>query len=210
MTVAGIDRDTTVDGRRTVGLSFGIVRSRRARHSPGARSGTDEALIRSLYDEYGRMLLGYAYRLTGDRQRAEDVVQETLLRAWRHAEALTGDRGSVRGWLLTVARNVVVDMARASRIRPTEVVGSANDVAIARTSVPDQTTDVENAVVVERVLATLSPEYRAVLVEVYLHGRTAREASRALGIPVGTVKSRTYHALHALRARLTEIDEVTA
>lgn len=174
------------------------------------RSGADEALVRSLYAEYGRMLLGYAYRLTGDRQRAEDVVQETLLRAWRHAESLSAERGSVRSWLLTVARNVVVDMARARQVRPLEIGGSASDIAVAGTSVPDQTADVENAVVVERALAGLSPEYRAVLVEVYLNGRTATEASRALGIPVGTVKSRTYHALRALRARLTEINEVPA
>ncbi|MBO0883325.1 MAG: sigma-70 family RNA polymerase sigma factor, partial [Mycobacterium sp.] len=162
--------------------------------------------MRSLYAEYGRMLLGYAYRLTGDRQRAEDVVQETLLRAWRHAESLTAERGSVRSWLLTVARNVVVDMSRARQVRPIEVGGGPGDIAVAGSSVPDQTTDVENAVIVERALAQLSPEYRAVLVEVYLNGRTATEASRVLQIPVGTVKSRTHHALRALRARLVEMD----
>lgn len=193
-----------------MGLSFGLVSPRRGRHRPTTGGGADEALVRSLYAEHGRVLLGYAYRLTGDRQRAEDVVQETLLRAWRHAESLSDGRGSVRGWLLTVARNVVVDMARASRVRPVEVAGGAGDSAVADASVPDRTADVENGLVVERALAGLSPEYRAVLVEVYLNGRTASEASRALGIPVGTVKSRTFHALRALRARLGEIDEVTA
>lgn len=210
MSVAGIVRGTAANGGRSVGLSLGLVRGRHGRGRPTTRSGADEALIRSLYAEYGRMLLGYAFRLTGDRQRAEDVVQETLLRAWRHADSLSEERGSVRGWLLTVARNVVVDMARARQIRPIEVAGNASDIAVAGTSVPDQTADVDNAVVIERALAQLSPEYRAVLVEVYLNGRTATEASRALGIPLGTVKSRTYHALRALRARLTKIEEVTA
>src|SRR5256886_6429283 len=96
-------------------VSIADLRSRRPRES------SDEALIRSLYEEHGRSLLAYATRLTGDRAAAEDVVQETLLRAWKHAEAMVNQRGSVRGWLLTVARNIITDRARARASRPTEV-----------------------------------------------------------------------------------------
>src|SRR5947209_4168354 len=88
------------------------------------RESSDEALIRTLYQEHGRSLLAYATRLTGDRAAAEDVVQETLIRAWRHAAAMVNERGSVRGWLLTVARNIVTDPMRAKAARPREVAES--------------------------------------------------------------------------------------
>ncbi|HEY8113069.1 MAG TPA: sigma-70 family RNA polymerase sigma factor, partial [Actinomycetes bacterium] len=81
-----------------------------------------DELLRTLYAEHAGPLLGYVLKLTdGDRQRAEDVVQETLLRAWRHPESLDPSRGSLRPWLWTVARNIVVDAARARRARPQEV-----------------------------------------------------------------------------------------
>src|SRR5829696_4032877 len=85
------------------------------------QGAADEALIRTLFEEHGRAVLAYATRLTGDRAAAEDVVQETLLRAWKHHEKLVEGQGSVRGWLLTVARNLVTDRARARAVRPTEV-----------------------------------------------------------------------------------------
>jgi len=88
---------------------------RRSRRTRG------EDLVRKLYNEHGASLLAYATRLTNDRAAAEDVVQETLLRAWKHADVLTEEKGSVRGWLLTVARNIVTDRARARAVRPPEV-----------------------------------------------------------------------------------------
>src|SRR4051812_47833523 len=79
-----------------------------------ARSPTaDEAALRRLWDEHAGALLGFVLRLTGgDRGRAEDVVQETLLQAWRHPEALDPARGSARPWLLTVARRLGIDQWR--------------------------------------------------------------------------------------------------
>jgi len=78
---------------------------------PGPAEG-DEALIRLLYQEHGKALLAYATRLTKDQWVAEDIVQETLLRAWRNAAALDEQVGSIRGWLFTVTRNLVTDRAR--------------------------------------------------------------------------------------------------
>lgn len=79
----------------------------------------DEVVMRALYDEHAGPVLGYVLRLTGGhRQRAEDVVQETMLRAWRHPEAAFPAKGSLRPWLLTVARNIVIDHARARKARP--------------------------------------------------------------------------------------------
>ena len=158
--------------------------------------------MRTLYAEHAGPLLGYVLKLTdGDRQRAEDVVQETLLRAWRHPESLDPSRGSLRPWLWTVARNIVVDAARARRARPFEV--AAED-ALAAVSVDDQ---IERALLsweVAEALGTLSADHRAVLIETYYRGRTVAEAADALGIPAGTVKSRAFYALRALRLALEE------
>ena len=161
---------------------------------------TGEALVRTLYDDHGRYLVAYAARLTGDRQLAEDIVQETLLRAWRHADRLTDEQGSVRGWLLTVARNIATDKARARKSRPPEVeeTQEVHDVRVDR----DHAEDVANSLVVADALRTLSPEHRAALVETYFQGRTMTEAGRVLGIPPGTVKSRVHYAQQQLRTTL--------
>jgi len=162
---------------------------------------SDEALIRTLYEEHGRALLAYATRLTGDRAAAEDVVQETLVRAWKHAEDLVEGRGSVRGWLLTVARNIVTDRVRARAARPTEVPESPATPAV---EAADHAEAVVNQMVVLGLLDRLSADHRNVLVELYYRGRTVAEAAGVLGIPPGTVKSRSYHALRQLRAVMTE------
>jgi RNA polymerase sigma-70 factor (ECF subfamily) len=158
----------------------------------------DEAIVRSLYEQHGRALLAYATRLTGDRAAAEDVVQETLVRAWKHSATLTEERGSVRGWLLTVARNIVTDRARARAARPQEVAESPATPPVER----DHSQHVVDSVVVLDALDRVSPEHRDVLVELYYRGRSVNEAASALGIPPGTVKSRSYYALRALRAAI--------
>ncbi|WP_460665047.1 sigma-70 family RNA polymerase sigma factor [Kribbella swartbergensis] len=159
-----------------------------------------EALVRSLYAEHGRSLLAYATRLTGDRAAAEDVVQETLVRAWKHADDLTQGTGSVRGWLLTVARNIVTDRARARAVRPAEVA----DVDDRPPVEGDHSESVVNTMVVLAALDKVSAEHREVLVQLYFHGRSVTDAAKELGIPPGTVKSRSYYALRALRAVMAE------
>jgi RNA polymerase sigma-70 factor (ECF subfamily) len=158
-------------------------------------AAADEALIRSLYEEHGRALLAYATRLTGDRAAAEDVVQETLVRAWRHPDALVNGKGSVRGWLLTVARNIVTDRIRAKAARPQEVAESPTTPPVER----DHADSVVNSVVVLEALDQLSSDHRDVLMEIYFNGRSVTEAAEALGVPPGTVKSRSHYALRALR-----------
>lgn len=171
------------------GVAIPSRKSRRARQVPG------EDLIRTLYQEHGRSLLAYAVRLTGDRAAAEDVVQETLLRAWKHADDLEHGIGSVRGWLLTVARNIITDRARARAVRPAEVSQTV-DVPTAQR---DHADDVVDTITVLGALEQLSPEHRAVIVELYYRGRTVNETAAVLGIAPGTVKSRSYHAVRVLR-----------
>ena len=155
----------------------------------------DEALIRSLYEEHGRALLAYATRLTNDRAAAEDVVQETLVRAWRHPDSLVNGKGSVRGWLLTVTRNIITDRYRARSARPAEVAETPVTTAVQA----DHADSVVNSMVVLDALERLSPEHRDVLTEIYFRGRSVAEAAQTLGVPPGTVKSRSYYALRAMR-----------
>ncbi|MGI8683315.1 MAG: sigma-70 family RNA polymerase sigma factor [Mycobacteriales bacterium] len=167
--------------------------------SVGARTA-DEALVRALYAEHAGPLLSYALRLTGDRSQAEDVVQETLLRAWRHPEAMESGRGSLRPWLFTVARNLVVDQHRARRARPPEVSAES----LVELPAADELDRALQAWQVAAAVATLRDEHRAVLLETYYRGKSVTEAAAALGVPAGTVKSRTYYALRALRLALEE------
>ena len=178
-------------------MTFPGIRSRRKRASSGQEQrAPDEDLIRFLYQEHGRSVLAYATRLTGDRAAAEDVLQETLLRAWRHADNLRNDsKGSVRGWLLTVARNIITDRVRARAARPQEVGEPVDVPAVER----DHAEQVVNEMAVLGAMDKLSAEHREVLVEMYYKGRTVAEAAQALRIPPGTVKSRSYHAVRALR-----------
>src|SRR6202453_1895079 len=102
-------------------VSHGVPNAETAPHSGRV---SDEAFVRALYAEHGGALLRYALHLTGgDSQRAEDLVQETIVRAWRHPEALA-DRPA-RPWLFAVARNLAVDAHRARKSRPNEVVGQS-------------------------------------------------------------------------------------
>jgi RNA polymerase sigma-70 factor (ECF subfamily) len=161
----------------------------------------DEDLVRALYAEHAGPLLGYVLRLTdGDRARAEDVVQETLLRAWRHPAALANAKASARPWLCTVARHIVVDHHRARRARPPET----GDDALAFVPAEDELDAALTAWEVAQALESLSAEHRAVLLETYYRGRSVAEAAQALGVPAGTVKSRTYYALRALKLALEE------
>lgn len=165
-------------------------------------SRASEQMLRALFEEHGQALLGYALRLSGGaREEAEDIVQETMLRAWRHPEALAERRGPLRPWLFTVARRIAIDVDRRRRARAPEV-GDA-DLAVVASPAEDIEHALESWLVAE-ALASLSPAHREVLVETFFRDRSVADAARVLGVPVGTVKSRTHYALQALRLALQE------
>jgi RNA polymerase sigma-70 factor (ECF subfamily) len=165
----------------------------------GSHVGRDEELSRVLYDQHAGALLAYVQRLMhGDRQLAEDIVQETLLRAWKHAAGLP--EASLRPWLFITARHLVIDAYRARRSRPVEVTAELMEIA----REDDALDSALDAVLLSDALHTLSPDHRSVLIESYYHGRTAGQIALAMGIPPGTVRSRMHYALRALRLALQE------
>ncbi|MFC7549088.1 sigma-70 family RNA polymerase sigma factor [Plantactinospora sp. GCM10030261] len=166
-------------------------------------SDLDAQLLRALHDEHAEALYAHALRLVGgDRQRAEDLVQETLLRAWRHPEALDPRRGSIRSWLFTTARNLAIDAWRRRNSRIGEVV---TDTVPEPPQGPDETDRAVEAWTVAEALGRLTPSHREVLVECFYLGRSVAEAAARLGVPPGTVKSRTHYALRSLRLVLAEM-----
>jgi RNA polymerase sigma factor (sigma-70 family) len=175
------------------------------RPGPGRASSSqetsDDLIVTEMYRQYHRPLLSFVRRLTaGDRQQAEDVVQETMVRAWRQAGRLDLAAESLMPWLATVARRIVIDERRRRLARPAET----RDGIAERASVADETEDLLRKVTVADALQALSPAHREVLSETILRDRTVNQAAEVLSIPVGTVKSRVYYALRALRLVLAE------
>jgi RNA polymerase sigma-70 factor (ECF subfamily) len=168
-----------------------------------ARPTADADLVRLLHDEHAGALYAFCVRFTGDRQRAEDVVQEVLLRAWRQLSRLElGDR-PLRPWLFAVARNVLTDLHRADRARPRIVADDSELAAVAGDA--DEIDRAVESWAMGEALHRISEQHREVLVQSYWLGMSVAETARALGIPPGTVKSRTYYAVRALRLALEEM-----
>jgi RNA polymerase sigma-70 factor (ECF subfamily) len=154
-----------------------------------------------LYAKYREPLMTFVLRLTaGDRQHAEDVVQETMIRAWREAGRLDLGEDSLMPWLSTVAKRIVIDDHRRKRARPAE----AGDALLADLPAQDEMAPALRRLVISEALKQLSPAHREVLNETILRDRTVNQAAEVLGLPVGTVKSRVYYALRALQVVLAE------
>jgi len=163
-----------------------------------ARQMGDPDLLRELHRDHAAALWSYVVRLTGDRARAEDVVQETMLRAWRSA-IVDGDRGSARAWLFTVAHNLVIDEARSAHARHEWATDTPPEQVLA-----DRVDSLFETLLVTDALRTLSPEHLGVVVRAYYGRLTIDEIARDLEIPPGTVKSRLHYGLRALRLALQE------
>ncbi|WP_372516004.1 sigma-70 family RNA polymerase sigma factor [Streptantibioticus ferralitis] len=175
--------DSTVEGRRFPGR------------------GPEEELMRALYRDHAGPLMTYVLRLVaGDRYLAEDVVQETLLRAWRNASQLDPSARSLRPWLVTVARRVVIDAHRGRQARPAES-GPAD---LEQVPAADELDRALRMMTISDALDDLTPAHRQVLVETYFKGRDTNETARVLGVPPGTVRSRIFYALRSLRIALEE------
>lgn len=158
----------------------------------------DDEYLRSMYSAHYPALLRFVRHLVlDDPLVAEDVVQETFLRAWQHAEEVRPETAAP--WLFTVARRIAISAHRRRQRRHEAVMARVDDSVL-----DDDFESVLDNIVVATALQALTDSHRQVLVELYYRQRSVAEAATDLGIPAGTVKSRSYYALRALRDALEE------
>lgn len=159
----------------------------------------DEDVVAAIYRDHGAALRRFVLSASRDPQLAEDVVQETVLRVWQQTPQITG---SLRSYLYRTARNIMIDNYRRARRRPAETLeGGLPEQA----AVPERVDELLNRVLVEEALLRLSKEHRDVLVALHYRRFTVNEAAVQLNIPSGTVKSRAFYAVRALRTILDEM-----
>jgi RNA polymerase sigma-70 factor (ECF subfamily) len=165
-----------------------------------ARSGERERRMRLLVRANEGPLHRYLLRLAhGRREVAEDLLQETMLRAWRGLDRLPEGRESARRWLFTVARNLAIDAARAQSSRPAEVAGADITWIPVAGDVADIVTERH---ALRHAMKRLTPEQRAVLDLLYFRGASVAEAAVHFGVPEGTIRSRSFYALRRMRSLL--------
>jgi RNA polymerase sigma-70 factor (ECF subfamily) len=164
------------------------------------RPSGDAAALRAIHDAHSQALHRYVLRLTrGDDQFAQDVVQESLLRLWQKPDVLARSSESVRAWLNTVAKNLVIDDRRSARF-----TREMQTETMPEKQTPDLLGPSVDKWVVADALRSLSPEHRAVIVRTYYLGQTTGDIAGHEQIPPGTVKSRLHYAMRALRTAMEE------
>lgn len=159
---------------------------------------THERDVREAYSAHAGELYGFAVRSLGDPGLAEEAVQETFVRAWRAGERFDPQIGSLRTWLFAILRNVVIDLGRARAARPPLAEGGVEPAV-------EPFDEALLAWQVEEAMRRIGEPHRRVLVETHYRGRPYAEVAEELGIPEGTVKSRVYYGLRALRVVLEEM-----
>ena len=178
---------------RTSEVGVAVVAAARRTASPSDADG----LLRDLYAEHGPALLRLTTALTGgDRGRAEDLVQETMLRAWNHRDNSDFQRRSPRAWLMTTARRLAIDAHRARHARPAETEFDEE----AELADGQPTGASVDEVGVRAALVALPRSQRQVLAGIYYRDLSVAETARLLQIPPGTVRSRTFYGVRALRS----------
>jgi RNA polymerase sigma-70 factor, ECF subfamily len=177
-----------------------VFERRQHLRAPGGSSGRD-AWIEDAYRAHGGELYGFALRALRDTALAEEAVQETFAKAWRARSRFDASIGSLRNWLFAIERNLIADLARqrSSRAR-------AERASLAELGEPEESLDdLVLAWQIEEALRRIGDAHRRVLIETQLRGRPYAELAAELGVPEGTVKSRVYYGLRALRNVLEEM-----
>jgi RNA polymerase sigma-70 factor (ECF subfamily) len=166
-------------------------------------AGGDLGALDRLYEQYGAMAFSIAYRITGDRSAAEDVVQDAFLGAWRNAGRYADARGSVRTWLLSIVHHRAIDAVR--RRRPTVELPDSETGLPDTLTLPDAWGEVElrlDRAAVQVAMTGISEVQREAIELAYFGGLTQTEIAERTGVPLGTVKGRLRLGLQGLRAAL--------
>ena len=174
--------------------------------SPRTPLARDEG-VREAYAAHGGELYRFALRALGDVGAAQDVVQETFLRAWRAADRFDPELASMRVWLFAIARNVVVDHSRRVKARPwLRDLAEPTDVEAVAGATPDPSERLLRGWIVEEALRRIGDDHRHAIVETYLRDRPYPEVAQEMGIPVATLRTRVFYGLKALRVAMDEME----
>jgi RNA polymerase sigma-70 factor (ECF subfamily) len=170
-------------------------------------AGYDKQALESLYDRYSAAALGLAMKMVGERNSAEEIVQEAFWRVWKRASTFTAQRGEFSAWLFGIVHNLAIDELRRRRSRPPMAPTDLDDETVL--DIPDSSVDVAETVSVtlagEQVRAALValPEAQRSVIELaYFQGLTHQEIAETLGEPIGTIHTRARLALQKLRELL--------
>ena len=198
-------------------MAIGDLRSWRRRRAAPVGELADEALValiasgeqdalNELSARYRSRVENLGVRLLGERGLAEELTQETFTRLWRRASAYDSERGSVPTFVFTIARRVAVDLWRRPSSRPID-----DPTVAAPPAVPtDEITPLLTGLTVRRALAGLSGSHREVIELAYFRQLSQSEIAERLQVPLGTVKTRTFHALRSLKMALADLDPSSA
>ena len=162
-------------------------------------AGDVEAPVAELYRRYGKRLYRFGVQALGDNGLAEEMVQESFVKLWRSAERFDAERGSVGAFLFVIARSTAADIRKRPSSRPL--------VPVEETQVPAQPDSVDqilDSLIVREAFETLGPGHAQVLQLAQEEGLTQSQIAARLGLPLGTVKTRTFHGMRTLRAALVE------
>ena len=174
-----------------VGDAYAVDEENRLLQAVGAG---DADAVEDLYDAFAKRLYGFGMRLLADPGLAEELVQETFVRIWREGKRFDASKGNARTFIFTVARRIAIDLHRRPSSRPLQLQREE--------PAADRADEVAAHVDVERAMNTLSDAHKQVLELLHFQQLTQSEAAAALDIPLGTVKTRAFHAARALRVAL--------
>ena len=167
----------------------------------GIAGGDDQGLA-ELYDRYGRVAYGLAYRVLRDQALAEDAVQDAFLAIWRSADGYRRERAKPSTWILTLVHRRAVDLVRREDRRRAERLDETPEATGA--SVPEEADLREKRTAVQAALRELPQDQRQALELAYYGGFTQSELAERLGVPLGTIKSRMFAGLSRLRELVPE------
>jgi RNA polymerase sigma-70 factor (ECF subfamily) len=167
----------------------------------------DEEALRALYERYAGLLYALALRIVGDRQLAEEVLQNAFVNCWKRAGQFDAERGQVRAWLFGITRNSAIDMLRShthqDRLRSSGTLPGSGEPGEPRRA--DETEGVALRLTVQSALAELPPEQRQPIELAYFGGLTQSEIAEMSGVPLGTIKTRMRAGMQRLRRSLLGI-----